>query len=81
MELPRHNGCRNGARFFLLFIAILCLFCVIDGKDDEETSPFSRKHVKKKHLMNHNLERQTGYPNLYQTYRYNQDVNIGEFKL
>ena len=78
MEMPRHNGCSNTARF-VVFITILCLFCGIDGKDQEHTSKFSRKHVKKKHLMNHRLEKQTGNPSLYQTYRYDHDVNIGKF--
>ena len=85
MEIPlRHGRCSRWstkAHFIVaVFTAMFCLFLVVDGNKEERASKFLRNRLKKKHLLNHRLERQAGFPSLYQTYRYDQDVNIGMFK-
>ena len=86
MEIPlRHGLCslwNTKTRLIVVgFTVMFCLFLVVDANEEQQGSTFLRNRLKKKHLLNHRLERQTGFPSLYQTYRYDQDVNIGKFKL
>ena len=92
MSIYLHRGRSTACNCFMVFIAIiLCSLIIVDGNEEEEktsklkflkqqkeTPKFLRKHDRNKQLLNHHrLERQTGFPSLYQTYRYDQDVNIG----
>ena len=86
MEIPlRHGLCSHWntkPRFIVVWVTVIfCLFLVVGGNEEQQGSKFLRNRLKKKHLLHHRLERQAGFPSLYQTYRYDQDVNIGKFKL
>ena len=80
-------------RLLVLLAILLCSVFFVKGnvedeektsklrflKQQKETPKLLRKHDRNKQLLNHNrLERQSGLPSLYQTYRYDQDVNIGK---
>ena len=87
MEIPgRHGKCsywNTKPRFIVVGVTVIfCLFFVVGGNEEQQQgSNFLRNRLKKKHLLNHRLERQSGFPSLYQTYRYDQDVNIGKLIL
>ena len=91
--LHRLRSTTARTRFLVLIIILLCSGFVVKGnveeeektsklrflKQQKETPKLLRKHDRNKQLLNHNrLERQSGLPSLYQTYRYDQDVNIGK---
>ena len=85
MEIPLpHGRCSHWSTKTRLkisgFTAIFFFLILAHGNGEEQGSNFLRNRLKKKHLLNHRLERQAGFPSLYQTYRYDQDVNIGNFK-
>ena len=88
MEIPLHHGCScRRRRVFktkllvgLFALLLLNLVFVADGSNERRKNlKFLNNHMKKRNIFNHRLERQSGFPSLYQTYRYDQDVNIGKF--
>ena len=85
MEIPLHHGCscrrRHKSRilvglFTLLFLDLI--FSANANNEKRKNLKFLNNHMKKRNIFNHRLERQAGLPSLYQTYRYDQDVNIGK---
>ena len=67
-------------RFVVSMAIILSLSFFVDGKEEQGRPNSFRKHITKKHTLNHKrIERQTVFPSQYQTYHYDQDVNIGNF--
>ena len=80
MKMPGFKSCINKPPFLAL-ILILHFFCGVIGQEKEIASPISRKHVKKKHSLNHRLDRGYEDTSQPQTYRYDHDVNIGKLVL
>ena len=88
MEIPLHHGCSCRLRRIfksrlligLFALLLLDLVFLAEGSNERRKNlKFLNNHMKKRNIFNHRLERQSGFPNLYQTYRYDQDVNIGKF--
>lgn len=84
MEIPLHHGCscrrRHKSTILVGLFALLLLDLILFANCSDEKRKnlkFLNNHMKKRNIFNHRLERQPGFPSLYQTYRYDQDVNIG----
>ena len=67
-------------RFVVSIAIILSLSFFVDGKEEQNRPNSFRKHITKKNTLNHKrIERQTAFSSPYQTYHYDQDVNIGNY--
>ena len=67
-------------RFVVSIAIILSLSFFVNGKEEQHRPNSFRKHITKKNTLNHKrIERQTAFSSPYQTYHYDQDVNIGNY--